>query len=632
MVCYSQMKIHAVMAVVLLLGGCAGIPADRGFSDSQALVVGHGGPDVAAPLPDAEAQRQTAEWLAGPLTIESAQRIALTRNPRLLQQYARLGIAQAEVYDAARISNPLFSLAWLDGSAGGAQVGLGLAQNFADLLYLSPRKRRASGELARTQHQVAGELLKLAAEVEAAYYLYMGAVGVSDLREALAAAGKASAELAQRFFDAGNINRLELNREKAAATEARIEADRAATQALAARTVLNKLLGLTADEDRWTVVARLPLPVNKEDELSELQRLAQDGRLDLVAARQSVVLLEDVLGVTRSYRLVGDIQVGVDYEHETDGSRLLGPTLGLTLPIFNWGSGRIERARAELEQASAEARRLEIEVSNEVLLAQAKVANARGLVERYRTQLIPQREEVVLRAMEMHNFMIIGQFELLLAKREEYAAYQSYLETLAGYWAARAELAQAVGARLPSSAQIEAEGVEPKALITPKQTGGGHGGHGAASGMSGMDMIGGEGMDHSGHNMGASKANPEAAAHAGHEMKDMEGMDASGRGMETMPKPDAPQPGADLQSEHDMKGKDQGAPTAAKSACDRLKSADMNDPLMQVLAQKCREQAQPDGARGMNHSSHAAPSSSQPTPGTPPAVEGQPPSVGEHNH
>lgn len=492
MSCSLILKRAAEFTAALVLAGCAGLPADRGFANSQALIAARGGPDVAVPLTDAEAQQQIAAWLAEPLTVASAQRIALTRNPRLLAQYARLGIAQAEIYEAARISNPLFSLAWLDGSAEGAQVGLGLAQNFADLLYLSSRKRRASGELARTQQQVASELIKLAAEVETAYYTHVGALAVAELREAIAASGATSAELARRFFDAGNISRLQLKRELAAATAARIDADRAAVERMKTRSGLNALLGLTAEEDKWTVAARLPLPVTAEDELAALQRLAQDGRLDLLATRQAVVTLEDALGVTRSYRWVGDINAGVDYEHETDHSRLLGPSLGLTLPIFNWGDGRIARAQAELDQARAAARQLEIDVSNAVRLAQTKVASARGVIERYRTQLIPQREEVVLRAMEMQNFMLIGQFELLQAKREEYDAYQGYLETLASYWAARAELTQAIGARLPSSAQIKPGGIEPKALLTPKQVGGGHSAMPEMPGIEGM-----KGMEHS---------------------------------------------------------------------------------------------------------------------------------------
>ena len=453
-----------LLAIVIALAGCARIPADRGFATSAALIAKQGGPSVAVPDSDAESKRQTASWVSAPLTVESAQRVALTRNPKLILQYARLSLAQAEVYDAARISNPLFSLAWLDGSAGGEQIGLGLAQNFADLLHLSTRKRRAGGELARTQQDVAGQLLKLATDVEGAYYTYLSAVAVADLRETIANTGKPSAALAERFFDAGNLSRLELSREQAAATELRITADRAAVQGLATRTALNTLLGLTADEDHWTATAHLPLPVSTEDELSALQHVAEVSRLDLLAARNAVVLREDSLGVARSYRLVGDIAVGIDYEHETDGSRLLGPTLGLTLPIFNWGSGRVERARAELEQARADARQLELNVSNGVVLAYASVLNARKILERYRTQLIPQRETVVRHAAAMQNYMIIGQFEVLQAKQQEYAAYQGYLEALGQYWISRASLAGAIGARLPSATQISSENVESPAL------------------------------------------------------------------------------------------------------------------------------------------------------------------------
>ena len=496
-----------LLASAIALAGCAGIPTDRGFSTSAALLTAHGGLTVSVPDSEIEAKRKTADWLGAPLTVESAQRIALTRNPRLVQQYARLGLAQAEIYDAARISNPLFSFSWLDGSAGGEQIGLGLAQNFADLLYLSPRKRRASGELSRIQQEVAGQLLKLAAEVEGAYYAYVSAVAVTELRATIAATGKASADLAQRFFDAGNLPQLELSREQAASTELSIAAARAAAQVLTARTALNNLLGLTADEDHWTIATGLSLPVATEDELAALQHMAEVSRLDLIAARGAVTVREDSLGVARSYRLVGDIAVGIDYERETDGSRLLGPSLGLTLPLFNWGSGKVERARAELEQARAEARQLELDISNGVRLAHAAVLSAREIVQRYRSSLIPQREAVVQHAAKLQNYMIIGQFEVLLAKQQEYAAYQSYLEALGQYWTARANLAGVVGARLPRAAQIAVDGRELSTSVAPP----------VASGVApeapqtkmpdDMDM---QGMDHPGHAMPPSQPTPDA--------------------------------------------------------------------------------------------------------------------------
>ena len=553
---FSRLKRAVLIATALALAGCASIPVDRGFAESTALVAGRGGPEIIAPQPEIDAQRESAVWLAAPLTVESAQRIALTRNPRLVQQYARLGFAQADVYDAARISNPSFSLAGLDGSAGGTQVALGLAQNFADLLYLSPRKRRAGGELTRTQEQVADELLKLANEVEVSYYRVVGASAVAQLREAVAATGAASAALAERFFDAGNINRLELNREKAAATAARIDAERAAAAVRATRAELNQLMGLLADENHWRVTTQLPVPVTAEDEIADLQKLAQAGRLDLLAARKSVQVLEDVLGITRRYRLLGDIDVGVDYEHETDHSRLLGPALKLALPIFNWGSGRVERAQAELEQTRATARQLEIEVSNHVRLAHARVASERELVERYRTQLIPQREEIVLRATESQNYMLIGQFELLQAKQQEYDAYQGYLQTLADYWIARAALTTAVGARLPSSSQIQADGIQPKTLLTPERNSDDRteqSAHGGSVDMSGMhmkgekDMEGMQGIDHSNRSMPTMAPSHSANIHPAPDTKAAVSESMDGRADSPQSVPAISRPTTDMQ-------------------------------------------------------------------------------------
>ena len=612
---FLRFPISAMLAAAMLLGGCVGIPADRGFSDVKTLVAERGGLVVVAPGRDAEAERQIADWLAAPLTVESAQRIALSRNPRLVEQYARLGIAQAAVYDAARISNPLFSLAVLDSNVAGHRVTLGLAQNFADLLNLSPRKRQARGQLERAQQQAAADLLDLAAEVEAAYFAHIGAVSVSELREAIALAGAASAELAQRFLDAGNINRLQLNREKAAATEARIAADRAEARMLAARTELNRLLGLTAEEDRWAVQVRLPLPVQEEDTLAELQRHANYGRLDLLAARKQVVLLEDALGAARSYRFIGDIVVGVERERDTDGSKLTGPTLELSLPIFNWGAGRVERARAELEQARATARALEIKVSNDVRLAQARVAGARGLAERYRGQLIPQREEVVQRSTELQNFMLIGQFELLAAKQQEFEAYQGYLEALAAYWTSRGELARAVGARLPSSTHFNASAVEPKDLIAPKSTDGAHGGK---PDMDMKAMQGMKGMGHSGKDMQG--------------MEGMKGMDHSGKDM----KPPAGKPGMDMKGMQGKEGMKHDAPgaegVAVQATCDGLKNADMKDPLMQALAQKCRSREKSTSAETIDSSRKPTVPGSQPAATSPSHDSKQGLTGGKHPH
>lgn len=505
--------------VLSLLAGCASIPQDRGLSDVQRHLNQHGGPQLATPGSTTAEQHRALlkQWLSRPVDAELAVRIAIVRHPRIREGYAALGIAQAELYDAARLANPTLSAAVLDSNAANSrpQITLGLVQNFANLLLLGPRKRIASGEVERAKLLTAQAVLVLAAEVETAYYQYVGAAQVAQMRQLVARAARISADLATRFYDAGNINRKELQQEQAAATDAEIEATLAAAKAEVARTELNRIMGLSAAESDWDAKLEITLPVAQEDNPQQLLNTANSQRLDLLAARREVVLLEDALGLARSYRYLGSFELGVEYERESDGSRLLGPTLALELPIFNQGDGSVMRALARLERSRAQASQLEIDISNAVSLASKKVAVHRGLIQRYQQELIPQREEVVARMQELQLFMIIGQFELINAKQQEYDAYQGYIERLRDYWLARVELAREVGAALPSAAlqsPQDQQTLDVESLTKPKDAGHQH--HGPMDDMS-EPVTNSEHQDHGAQQPDAAK--PSKPEHGDHQ-------------------------------------------------------------------------------------------------------------------
>lgn len=503
-------------STILLLVGCASIPQDRGLSDVQQYLDQHGGPKLTAPDSTAinKYRALIKQWLAQPIDAEMAVRIAMVRNPAVREGYADLGIAQAELYDAARLANPTLSAAVLDSNAANSrpQITLGLAQNFANLLLLGPRKRIAGKEVERSKLLTAQNVLNLAADVETAYYYYIGMAQVAQMRQLVADAARISADLATRFYDAGNINRQELQLEQAAATDASIEATLAAARAEIARTELNRLMGLTATESDWKAKVETPLPVPQEDDPQRLLELANSQRMDLQAARQEVVLLEDALGLARSYRYLGSFELGIEYERESDGSRLLGPTLALELPIFNQGEGSVMRALARLEHSRASANQLEIDISNAVSLASKKVAVQRELIQRYQQHLIPQREEVVQRMQELQLFMIVGQFELINAKQQEYDAYQGYIERLRDYWLARVELAREVGAALPSAESGEQQTLDVETLTRPKDSGHQH--HGLTGNMSESTSD----NQHQGHSMQQADASGhQAPQHGDHQ-------------------------------------------------------------------------------------------------------------------
>lgn len=507
-----------------IITGCASIPSDFGESEVDAMLEARG-----FSVPERGSSRIDT-LTAEPLSAASAVRLALINNPELSAIYARLGLGAAELYEASRIDNPSVSLSWLEpeDDAEQTQRTIGVVVPFLDVILLPARTRLAKGEFAALRQQVGAAVLALAAEAEHAFYDYQAALQVYRLRERVRTAARLSTELAERFDAAGNMEPKELALHRAAAAEAQLDLLEAEAEMLAIRTELANLLGLSVGAD-WSIEDTLSLPVPTEDALSELLALASESRLDLAAARIHADVAADRLGVTRWSRWFGDVDLGYEWERETSGERLRGPELELELPLFNQHADELWQARAELAFAVAERDSLEVQAMNAVRLAQGAVTNARDRVDVYRSALIPARVEAVARAQEEQNFMLIGVFELIEIKQEEYDTYVGYLESLRDYWQSRVDLALAVGTVLPSTASAN-ETLELDALIAPPP-GMDHSEHGSMdhSEHRGMDHSEHGGMDHSEHSgMDHSEhGGMDHSEHGGMDHSEHDGMDHS---------------------------------------------------------------------------------------------------------
>ena len=468
----------ACLALAAGLSACVSIPKDRGASAVVVQVNALLPSDAALQWPHSQTDAQAQALLAAPITAQSAMQLALLRNPQMQLLYADLGLGWADVADAARISNPVVNYERLRLRTSDllSKITSGITQDLSDLLLLGARKRLAQGELKRSSAQITAQVLNLARDAEVAYYQLLGAEQVRGMRGLSAESMQNSADLAQRFFDAGNITRGQLASEQASAAQAQIELEHAKAAAFAARAALNALLALPADNTQLQLDAKLPEMVSVEDSAADLQALAKLQRADLVAAELYLASAKDVARSAKRWRWLGALEVGYAQDREEDGARFAGLSLSLGIPIFNQGQGSVLRASAYAEKAAALRAQMVLQVQSEVQSAAAQVASSRTMVGIYRDKLLPAREAIVAAQQLRFNFMLIGAFELLQGKREEYDAYQGYLEALSQYWAARATLARAIGGVLPSDKNIG-----KAAVGLPAQPN-------ADAGMQGMNM------------------------------------------------------------------------------------------------------------------------------------------------
>ncbi len=503
----SPARALPALAFALALAGCASLSPQPPADEVSSLLESRGAVavDWSAVGAPADERRALSEWLDKPMTLDAALRVAMLQSPSLREEYGRLGLARAEVLEAVQLENPRLSLSRLSVDGGGHNRTAGLSLPLVDLLVLPARARLAAADYERARLDVAGSVLGIAADVEAAWYAYVAARQVAAMRGAVAEGSAASAELAQRFFDAGNISELQLRQEQAIASEARIDALRARADAGRHRLELNTLLGLSGPAAQWEVSENLPLPVPREDDPAQLVQLARDGNLELLAARQEAQVLADALGLTRTLRWLGSSEIGYEREEEAGGKRLRGPHLSLELPVFNQGQAKMARAQAQLAGALARVQRAELSSENAVRLGAEAVSALREVVALHRDALVPQREDIVARQQERQNFMLIGVFELVQAKVAEYDAYQAYLEAVRDYWLARVELSRAVGQRLPSDADVGALTPAVQDILAPAAAPMDHSRHGAKPEPEPMD-----------HSMHVEKPAVEAVDHSQH--------------------------------------------------------------------------------------------------------------------
>ena len=93
----SFFKFAGAASLVVAISGCATLSPDGDAADIQQLVQGKtSGVAVALTHDPLAVQAAVAELLKGPITAESAVRIALLNNPGLQASMATLGVSDAD--------------------------------------------------------------------------------------------------------------------------------------------------------------------------------------------------------------------------------------------------------------------------------------------------------------------------------------------------------------------------------------------------------------------------------------------------------------------------------------------------------------------------------------------------------
>jgi multidrug efflux system outer membrane protein len=233
-------QLGALALLLLALTARAAAPPDGGVSGLEALAQGQAPGPIAMARPGMDSGAAIAPLLAaGPLSADTAVRIALLNNPGLQASLAAEGVNVSDAVPA--------------GSLAKRQAG-------QDITMLSAQARKAW-----TRAVAAAQLARLMAEA----------------RESAEAGG----ELARRMARAGNWSKLQQAREQMLLADAAAQLARARQAAFSEREKLIVVLGLWGAQTGFELPDRLPDLPAQPRELPGVESLALQQRLDLQLAR-----------------------------------------------------------------------------------------------------------------------------------------------------------------------------------------------------------------------------------------------------------------------------------------------------------------------------------------------------------
>lgn len=446
----------AITLSALLLAGCTTFSADGGMEDVSALTQSALGQDAVWLRDDAATQvarSEVAALLEESLTPGAAMRVALLNNPQLQAAYADLGMAEADRVQAGRLPNPGFSFAKTSG--GGAQeIERGLHFNVLAVLTLPLRSGIEARRFEAAKLAAASDTIATALRARAAFYEAVAArQAMEQFRQAMDAAD-AARDLMGRMSRLGNSSRLDLAREQLFHAESLNALALARQRETSAREVLIRALGLWGNQASFDLPRRLPDLPGAPREIPELERVAVSQRLDVRRARHDLDALADNLGLTEATRFINVLEAGPAQVRERGEPIRDGYEIALEIPIFDFGSVRVARARGLYAQASARLRGTAIAARSQARDAYTGYRTAYDIARNYRDEILPVRKRISEENLLRYNGMLIGVFELLADARVQSATVNAYLDALRAFWLADNALDSALligtGGTLPS--------------------------------------------------------------------------------------------------------------------------------------------------------------------------------------
>jgi cobalt-zinc-cadmium efflux system outer membrane protein len=441
-------------AIVLPIAGCS-VPTSKENVAATAQLVA---PQTQAPLlwrrdeaAEKQARASVEAMLADGLTVEEAAAVAFLASPELQLSLEQLEISRSQLVAASTAPNPVAVIGSRQPGGNfasfypGNTLTLGVMQGVLGLLQIPERRAVASRDLDRARYQAAQECARLAAQVVQAWFDYSAALQLEQLRNrSLAVVQTALDTLRQQEQpatptpDESASRVLNLARQGNELFKTQNTLQRSSTEVATSRERLGQMLGLAGWHDDWKIAGGLPPLPPTDADAAALEEAAVGKRLDVKAAERAVDARLKNLALTRHFRWLNQLDIGMFRDIVSGGTQFTGPNAVVELPLFDQRQAQLLEADAQLRTAVRTLESVRLNARAEIRINAAEMHGARLSLERYEQSGMPNFRQMELALGNPRDPGSSDRLEVQIAVLE---AEEDRVTTLRDYWRARSALA-----------------------------------------------------------------------------------------------------------------------------------------------------------------------------------------------
>lgn len=376
------------------------------------------------------------------VTLEQVQKIASESNPTLRQAEAEIRAAKARQQQSGLYPNP--TVGYTGDEIRGGSVGGGKQGFFVQQTIVTGGKLRLNRELFGKDTRLAEieaeeQKIRVESAVKMAFLRVLAAQELLDARRDMARIAQDAAETQRRLMNTGQADETE-------ALEAEVEARRkrmtARMQENALREEWRSLAAVIGAPEMQLATVGGDLEsgwpdLNEEQAVATIAndspaaRVAEaaESRAQAAHARAKREAIPDVVlrgGMEYNRETLGSVPFATGWEGIAEAS--------VEIPLFNRNQGNVAAARADIERAGEERKRIALTLRERAAATVDQYANARLMATEYRDEVLPRAKKAYGLMVEKYGRMLASYPRVLEAQDKLYELQIEYIAALERVW------------------------------------------------------------------------------------------------------------------------------------------------------------------------------------------------------